>query len=521
MRLLLIEDEPDSLMGMHNAVTAINLDFTVSTANHAEKALEIITAERPDLIVTDIMLPGMTGLDLIETLKSIDYQPKVIVVSGYNDFEYARRSIRVGAVDYLLKPFSTEEFIEKVEKVLLLIQEERKHDIQFKQQTTYAEIGNRTMRDSYLIDFCLKRTPLEEHLYQRLSLWEMEWLANESYCVIILDAKGYPDGKPLGQDSSLQTFAIGNIVQELITDHTSSILFIDPKNRWVILTKELEVDVLSRRIIDEVKTYQKIQLALGVSSKRVVFEDICAAYHEALKAFVIHSLSNENGFSSMSDHHHIMATTESSWAPAEMSSFICEKEKLLIETGVSGFIRQTLLFDGTEGREDIIRHIMNYLAQVHLALSEIRSEEIQEIPMRVWEKLDECRTIQEYEAVVSAYFIALSTEMPPLKIGNALIERAMKIIATRYSEELSLQLIAEQLEIHPVWLSQLFKKETGHTYMDFLTDLRIERAKTHLRETNLKIYEIAERVGYHDLQHFGNKFKQRTGQTPKEYRYGK
>ncbi|MFX8098759.1 helix-turn-helix transcriptional regulator, partial [Acinetobacter baumannii] len=77
------------------------------------------------------------------------------------------------------------------------------------------------------------------------------------------------------------------------------------------------------------------------------------------------------------------------------------------------------------------------------------------------------------------------------------------------------------LSIHPVWLSQLFKKETGQTYLDYLTNARIKRAKQLLRETSMKIYEIAENIGYRDLKHFGHLFKKRTGRTPKEYRFGK
>jgi two-component system response regulator YesN len=97
----------------------------------------------------------------------------------------------------------------------------------------------------------------------------------------------------------------------------------------------------------------------------------------------------------------------------------------------------------------------------------------------------------------------------------------MQLISARFKEDLTLQIVADELSLHPVWLSQIIKKETGQTYLDHLTERRIERARELLRDTNLKIYEIAEQVGYHDLQHFGQIFKRRSGQTPKEYRYGK
>lgn len=517
MKLILIEDEPDSLMGMKKAVESIRKEFHVYTANTAEKAFEIIEEEYPDLIVTDIMLPGMTGLDLVEKCRTEHYQPKVIIVSGYNDFEYARRSLHVGAMDYLLKPYETQELIEKIEKTLLMIQHEKNLNLHLSQQKVYAEIGNRSMRDSYLIDFCLKKTVLEEHLYQRLRVWELEWLADKPFCLIVMDTKGYPDGKPTGRDFALQTFAIGNIVQELIKDEEPSILFKDPKQRWIMLTGIELVPDLTTRIIDQVKQFHKIQLSLGVSSRKSKFEHIHMAYAEALTAFRIHSLSEASNvfFEQDSETEHKLSS------PAEMASIIFEKDETLIKQRVYRFIRQIIMQEGIEKRGDIIRNILNYLSDIHISLREVQSShELEEIPLRVWESLDTCEKLEEYEKVVSDYLIQLSKEISSLGT-NAIIERAIQIISQRYMEDLSLQILADELSLHPVWLSQLFKKETNQTYMDFLTETRMERAKRLLRESSLKVYEIAEAVGYHDIQHFGNVFKKRVGQTPKEFRYGK
>jgi two-component system response regulator YesN len=516
LKLILIEDEPDSLMGMEKAVETIPMEFSVYLSNTAEKALEVIDNELPDLIVTDIMLPGMTGLDLVEQCQKEGYHPKIIIVSGYNDFEYARRSMHVGAMDYLLKPYETSELIEKVKKSLLMIQQEKSLNAQLKQQQAYAEIGNRSMRDSYLIDFCLKKTILEEHVYQRLRLWEIEWLANESFYLIIMDTKGYPDGKPSGGNFALQTFAIGNIVSELIKGHKPSILFKDPKNRWIMLTAIGNVTDFTTCIIDKVKQFHKIQLSLGVSSQMSKFENIHLAYREALTAFRIHSLSTESNVFYEQDHD----ANEDLSSPAEMASIVCEKDEELIQLRVYRFIRKTISFEGKDKKEDIIRNTLNYLSDINVSLRETLSNDIEEIPMSVWESLDECNTLEEYEKIVSDYLIHLSKKISMSNM-NSIIERAIQIISKRYMEDLSLQIIAEELSLHPVWLSQLFKKETGQTYIDFLTKTRMEQAKRLLRESSLKVYEIAEALGYHDIQHFGNVFKKRVGQTPKEFRYGK
>lgn len=515
MRLLLIEDEPDSLMGMKKAIDSLNVELELYTSNNAEDAREIIYHHHPELIITDIMLPGISGLDLIEEVVNSRYQPRVIVVSGFSDFDYARRSIRFGAVDYLLKPYSTEEFTEKVNRTLSMIKEEKEQLQYTEQQKSFAEIGTRSMRDNYLVEFCLKRTPLEEHLYHRLCLWDIDWLANKSFSLLLFDVKGYPNGKPITEENQLKTFVIGNIMQDVIQDHEHSLLFKDPKNRWVLLISHEDVDEIASSILQKVKEYQHIELSIGISTKISSFEVMHAAYSSTLKEFQISSLTNREDYVK-SDH--LMSTDLT--AASHLASLVINKDEESIHQVVKVFFQQVILIDGLESRDDITRKTLNYLSQVLASISEQTSKELKEIPMSVWEKVDECITLEEYEGVLSGYLISVSHEVST-HATNSVIERAIRMINSSYMEDLSLQIIADQLSLHPVWLSQLFKKETGQTYMDFLTETRINKAKTLLRETSLKVYEIAESVGYHNLQHFGTIFKKRTGQTPKEYRYGK
>jgi YesN/AraC family two-component response regulator len=515
LKLIIIEDEPESLLGMKKAVETIDMEFTLLTSNNGEKALSIIQEEWPELIITDIMLPYMTGLELVEQVTNEDYKPQVIVVSGFNDFEYARRSIQVGAVDYLLKPFSTDEFTDKIRKALVTIREEQ---IYFRESNKKAEIGIRSMRDDYLTNFCLKETPLEEHLYQRLCLWKIEWLANQTYSLLVMDTKGNPDGKPLGHAYSLETFAIGNIVHELLQDYAPSILFKDPQNRWVLLTGVEDVQELSEKIVVGLKRYQKLSLGVGISSRMPAFEYIHQAYAEAMKAFRLSALSDSSDYF-YQENDDIYRSDETS-SPSDMAASMLDKNEEKIYEGVQYFIRRTMMSEGTLRREDITRKILNYLSKVHICLSEATSKELEEIPMKVWEAFDEYKTLEECEYALGQYLVTLSKELTPQK-SNSLVERALQIISIRYKEDLTLQVIADELLMHPVWLSQLIKKETGLTFLSHLTDRRMEQVKVLLRETSLKVYEIAESVGYQDLQHFGNVFKKRTGQTPKEYRYGK
>ncbi|WP_424768397.1 response regulator transcription factor [Paenibacillus sp. sgz302251] len=516
MKVILVEDEPNSLMGMKRAFEGMDTEVSLFTSNFAEEAMEIISEHKPELIVTDIMLPGMTGLDLIEHSIGEHYRPKIIIVSGYNDFEYAQRSIRFGAVDYLLKPFQTMEFSEKIRKALLLIQQEKEQSNYQQQQHTFARMGNQLMRDNYLTDFCMKHTPLDEHNYQRLKLWNLEWLADQSYSIFVLDTKGYPDGKPGGRNYALQTFAIGNILAEVLRECTQTVFFKDLKHRWIVITGNDHVPELMESIIYNVRRFQKIELAIGLSAKMEFFEHIHLAYLDAMRAFRIHSLS---GPSEMSSECH-SSESIGYMTPEQMASLLCEQNEESITRAVNQFIREMVMLEGTESGRDIIRGILNYLSEVHDSLRGLKSDYSGEIPMKLWETLEECSTIQDYQRVLSDHLISVSRKLFTPKI-NAIIERALEKISASYMEDITLSRIAEEISIHPVWLSQLFKKETGKTFTEYLADFRINRAKTLLRDTSMKVYEISTAVGYNDLQYFGTLFKKKTGETPKEFRYGK
>lgn len=518
MHMMLIEDEPDALAGMTRIAAGLNLpDLTLHTADNAESALPLIHAFQPELIVTDIMLPRMTGLELIESVVDEGgYKPKVIVVSGFNDFEYARQSIRLGAFDYLLKPFRTEDFKARIEKAIGLVLAEKKLAAENSKQQSLAERGNHAMRDEYLIEFCTRPTSLEEHLYQRLRLWQIAWLAEAPYTVMLMDVKGYPDGKPLHRDHALQTFAIGNIVSELAEARSSSVLLKDPKNRWMLITASDQPEQMAKEAVASVGSYQRITLAVGISAKMQRFDQLHEAYAQAQRAFQIHSLSDEAPM-----HYESPAASAAAAAnsiPEAIGALIVRGDKETLKDAVSAYFRQAVLQGANSyGHEEVVRILLGFLSRIHLALKDAEGWQLEEVPMRVWEELDACRTLDQYSNVLVQYVLNLCRKTTQ----NAVIARAIRIISEHYAEDLTLQTIADRLSMHPVWLSQSFKRETGQTYMDFLTETRLAHARRLLTESSMKIYEIAEAVGYRDLQHFGSVFKKRVGLTPKEFRYGK
>ncbi|UUZ83856.1 response regulator [Paenibacillus sp. P26] len=296
MNIIVIEDEVDILRGIQAVIERSRSPFERIFAVHtAEEALELIEEHRPEIILTDILLPEMSGLDMLEAVKSADYRPKVLVISGYSNFMYAQRSIKLGAVDYILKPVQEEELAEKIRAVYQLMESERKNQEQIRSQTAYARLGTEALKEKFVQGLCLQKTPLQEHIHHRLQVWNLEWLETQSYVVVSLslgreDARGTQD-----KDINLDLFAIGNIAEETLKNFQPSVMVRSIHHDWVILTAWEPELAAAQAIYDQVLRYQKISPALGISERKYAFQAISEAYEESRQALKLALLDRAGG----------------------------------------------------------------------------------------------------------------------------------------------------------------------------------------------------------------------------------
>ncbi len=520
MQIIIVEDEMEILKGIHNMIT--NLDERIDgvfACNNAEEALAIIEERRPEIIITDILLPQMTGLDMLEKIREFPYSAKMMMISSYNNFSYAQKSIQLGAIDYILKPFDREQFRQKVLEVIDLVDKEHKEQNDAQKQLGFAKLGSRVLRDKFILGFCLNPTLLQEHVYHQLLVWDLKWLTEESYAAICLQKARAADKSDKQQE--LEHFAIGNIAEETLADYQPSVIFRSAHHRWTILTAYDDLPELIDAIRANITQYQKYEVAIGVSETMNAFHAASQAYDQSVQACKLAAMNNGNGvlfYSSETVLQHnpehddeILVATLLNGNPQEMS--------IVIESVLNRFALSREINNSREMTNKCFHWLMNGYTK----LNERCGHKLSFSPTALWDSMEQCTTIEELKAFLRMSFVEIAGQCghSAHKSEHFIIEKAKKRILESFAETISLQSIAEELDIHPVWLSQLFKKETGQNFLDFVTELRIDKAKTLLRESNDKIYEIALSVGYADLQYFGKVFKKRTGITPKEYRYGR
>ncbi|MBO9604905.1 MAG: helix-turn-helix domain-containing protein [Paenibacillaceae bacterium] len=521
IELLLVEDEADVLAGMEAAVREMAHGFTaIHAAGNAEDALAIIASRRPHIVVTDIVLPRMSGLELIEAAIAAGCKAKTVVVSSYDKFGYVQRSLQLGAVDYVLKPIDKAEFCAKLTRLAAVVADERERQLRVRRQEEQALIGTKLLQEQFVLGLCTQKAQLLEHVVHRLQMWGLLWLTTTPYAVAVFRIDGDAP-QETGREGELRLFSVGNVAAETASRFERTVLVKNAHNVWIAITAEEDVEALCREIRDNVRRYQRIELVFGVSSRMYAFQSLPEAYEQGVQALRFAD-ARRLPLAHYSDVAR-EAGGDAAWSDDMLAELLLAGETERLAPVVGDMLNRLVMQGRVAGRSQLAQACLNGIIRISGCISRKTGLAVEQIPLALWEKLERCDDLEAVKRELIDYYAALSDSLCARLGGlsNAIIEKAKAIIESQADRHLSQQVLAEKLAIHPVWLSRLFKKETGRTFSDYVTDVRMERAKQLLRDSSMRIYEIASLLGYQDLQHFGKVFKKRAGVTPKEYRYGK
>jgi two-component system response regulator YesN len=517
MNAVIIEDEKEILNGMKDVVEQLQdrLD-QVYTFDNAEEALQYILQYRPEIVITDIVLPRMSGLELLEQMLVKDYHPKIIMVSGYNNFEYAQKGIKLGVHDYILKPFNNAQFRNVVLGMIDVIDKEREE--QLRHDPDVSALGTKTLRDKFLHGLCLKPTALQEHVYYRLKFWSLDWLAAADYHVVAIDFAKLLGQRLSEKDAELKSFAVGNIVEELIEAYPPSVLFKNTLNQWCLIAGRDDIEALTDEIADKVAAFQKYPVCMGISERTNAFQSLSTAYEQAVKSLHMCVLNNsacKQYYSELTTHKQ-----DKESLVQHITASIMSMELTDIEPLIDALLKEFALAGQPNSIGELSKKCLEWIVELHTALAAKLESSLHHIPMELWDALDRCKGFEELKMCIVDYVSQLAHKITS-NHSHYMIEKVKRMVEANYADNVTLLGIAETLSIHPVWLSQLFKRECGINFVDYLAEIRIEEAKKLLRKSELKIYEVVRAVGYADLQHFGQIFKKKTGMSPKEFRLGK
>lgn len=511
-QIMIVDDEPMMRMAIRNLVDwqSINCQVVAESSNGKE-ALEYMKHTMPDVILTDIVMPVMNGIELIQSLNEKDIRCVVIVLSGHDDFAYVRDALILGAADYLLKSeIDADTIIGTVQRTLKLIPE-KKHqasrDDGSNRQEVFSMLLNRkqiTNRQWAELGVSSERQQLQIACIvipksEKMRLFDADWDQNAAFNTISQILYEVLPEICVCQDTAGRMFVIRTCNTNLEED------FFAEMQRFARLTKRyanilVEVGISARLNRDAVNLILEQCVNATEANFYETVPDEVNQYQDAMfnqdvrGIDRIHALLLKRLRSVMTrnDYEEIIATIE-----REYTEICAQKYK------PADLKRMT---------ENILVFIANFL---------LEGEHVNYEPMRIREEVFGCETFLELKELVqeSIHRWTLAACERHLERSNPTLYAALTFIRSHYQDpDLSLQKVAEYVNVNSSYLSRLFNTELSVNYTDFLLNLRIDRSKELLIETCDSIERICEQIGYAEPKYFSKVFKRTVGVTPSAFR---
>ncbi|MDO7907891.1 response regulator transcription factor [Paenibacillus sp. JX-17] len=515
-KVLIADDEPMIREGLASIMEWEELGYSVAaTAANGREALQKYQEVQPDLIIIDIRMPGMTGLEVIRELRQSGASVHFIILSGYADFDYAKEAITMGVNSYLLKPVDEDEMKEELLRIhTMLVREQNNGPRQVQEEMIY--------RDHLVEALLFSSESLSGDRDPAVQL-NLNW---PSYQVILLELLNEN-----GSDS-LAEAAVKRRISELF----------DLRDRGILFSAGYHVGILLREPV------------YGTEAARLLSEELTEA--ASTWGYRIFGAAGE----SVTDLHELTA----SYAVASRLlsfRFLYREQRLMLPQDLS-VLESSVAAEERAGDEDSDQDPVHYAEKLYYALDIVSLEAVKRVLAEMKDVLPRyyrteqslkngfaqvfslamnklsasqsgrLDTLQDTTALLSEVYRQPTLDCLVLRAEEQLsqlishlggsskdivLKQMVDFIRRNYSENLKLELLAEIFNYNSGYLGKLFKSHTGESFNAFLDKVRIENAKELLSQ-GLKVHQVAERVGYGNVDYFHSKFKRYVGSSPSSYR---
>ena len=534
-KIMLVDDEEEVRTSIIKQVDWEKLGFrVVSDAENGEDALEKIDIYEPDVIMTDIRMPYMDGLSLIEKVHSKYPTVKLLIFSGFDDFEYAKEAIRLGVSEYILKPINSEELSEIFNKIKknLDLEIENRRDIARLRENYKTNLP--IIKNQFLINLLNSKLSKAE-IDLRLKEYEIdlnEALKYQAACVDIEYEKMLIDPK-LGLQKELVALSVMNLLKDkieeyyrvsvfnsLVDDRILIIIAIDEENKNINL-----IDLL-RAICKESIRVLGVSISLGLGDKKNDILELSLSYQESLEAIGYKQIVGigEAIYIKDVEPHSLGTLYFDEKEDEEFSSSIkfgpIEKINTQIDNILYKLENSKVHFRQKQAYAfSIITVIIRLMQQYEISLVKFDSGDSGYIDV-----INKLQNFEEFIVWLRDICIRLYTSMQEKRESNSkqvIAEAKMYIMENYDKEELSVDTVCKKLHLSTAYFSTLFKKEVGQTCIAYITDFRLKKAVELLNTTDDKTYMIANKVGYVEQNYFSYVFKKKYGVSPSKYRSNK
>lgn len=511
-KLLIVDDEDLERQALRTMLVRMFQEIeVVGEARNGREAIELADRYHPDIITMDIKMPGLNGLETIEEIKLNHPATSFVILSAFDSFQYAQKAMKLNVNHYLLKPYNRNELKETIHEVFNQKQKEKINRIE------KLKIKNRVGHVSSLAETEWVSTLIHNQT-QDLSLDDLNQLMDiefDSGMALVLSVKKERSFK----EEEKQTLyrSIKNtmkkqghcLVGSMINDYIPTFVLAEPektvslRNYAVLLVK----NVLST--LANVREWKDVQIFAGAGSVSYSLEELKKSYNEALVA------SRDKEYKGAVRFYGDLQLNP------EHQSLPYEKEKWLLQALQIGDtihaekILEDIFSDVVMAYYSRVDRLKRYLTELFAFIT--RGTEVYHSANFM---LDDATTVEQVKERFFSDFKMVLKKLDYSSMDNndGILKRAKSFIYQHYADDLSLEDVAEKINLSPAYFSKLFKEQTGVNFIDYVTEIRVEKAKELIITSSLSLKEICYEVGYRDPNYFSRVFKKYETLTPTQFR---
>lgn len=522
-RVLIVEDEVLVREGLKNYIDWNKFNMTViADATDGQTALEMYQKYMPDLIITDLKMPVMDGMELISKIREKDKKTRIIILSCLEEFSIVRKAISLGVSDYILKVTMTEEEIEAVLN---------------KAQNELSNLRNKNPdeHNNLKIDV-VKEKFLKEYLfYNAYTSDEFEIFVTEAglrmnparliTCIMEVDHFETLLARFNDEKGQLVKSAILDMLNGILDDCGRGEAFCDNEKNYVIIFSFHDIPseqslysgllALLNNIKNMIDSRFNVPVSFGISSLNNGYGSLGKMYRESRKALEQKFFSGAKIFfyNSAPDFDRIIVEK------IDAIRRLPELLKILGDHEMKDYNEKIDCFLNTcsKDKEQIQKFFLRLL-QWSSSLLYTRDDNLTDYIVVYTQKIQKSETLDEVIDAFKGFVAEITNAAMKKRILGKEVSEALQYIQCNYTRNISLMQVAKHVKLSPNYLGNLFRKELGMNYIEYLNKLRIAKAKNLLLGTHLKSYEIAEKVGFAESTYFCKVFKKMAGMSPDEFR---
>ncbi|ODM25339.1 hypothetical protein A7W90_03365 [Clostridium sp. Bc-iso-3] len=536
LKMLIADDEQIILDGLKQSIDWKSYDIEIAgTARNGIEALELVNTLKVQIVVTDIRMPGLSGLELVKEIRKARQEVRIIIISAYEQFEFAQEAISLGVLSYITKPLKKKKIIDEVLKARdAILKEKRERESITRLEELYKN-NLPILREHFHNNLIMGRARLTGDFTKQFALYEIDLdNSNVGVAVFTIDDQTETPDEFFEKSFQLINLRIAEMAREFLPECYKKIVFQSYNNEVVMIYNAgceftaaiKDVTLTAEKIKNSIRLETKVSVSAGVGRIYPHIRDASLSYQEAVKALNYRLVYGNNTVLYIDNvdmkemkHAHLfndlieilrnLQNILSTGKADEVKKLTRAKISQIISCGSIPYYYVQQVYC------QLLSSMLRTLYEMNIS-----PEQLYGTPVHLYGEFFKKKTLDEIEEWYDDLVERACAVINQKKAEKAgwVINSAVSYIKKNCKRDISLGEVAEFVNLNPSYLSRLFKEEMGIQFVEYVRNVKMELAKEMLKNSSKKIYQICEELGYQNVQYFSTVFKNTVGMTPVEYR---